>query len=184
MFTKQYFEHVSPNGTDPGTLVKNSGYDYIVAGENLILGNFSSEKEVVQNWMESPGHRANILNIRYSEIGVAVVKGAYEGKTVWIGVQEFGLPLSSCKQPDASLRDKIEFQKTQLDYFSVQIELKHKEIETVNPESFRYNILVDAYNQLVKDYNIMAEETKKLILQYNNQVNNFNECVAGGNLLK
>src|SRR3989344_5440335 len=46
MFEKQYFEHVSPSGVGPGELVKAYGYDYIVTGENLILGNFKSEKEV------------------------------------------------------------------------------------------------------------------------------------------
>ena len=43
MFLKQYFEHVSPTGVGPGDLAQNYGYDYIIVGENLILGNFSSE---------------------------------------------------------------------------------------------------------------------------------------------
>lgn len=54
MFLNQYFEHVSPSGVGPGDLAQKYGYDYIVEGENLILGNFSSEKEVVQDWMNSP----------------------------------------------------------------------------------------------------------------------------------
>src|SRR3990167_5043216 len=70
MFNKQYFEHVSPSGLDPGTLVKNAGYEYILSGENLILGNFKDEQELVQAWMDSPGHRANILNERFVDIGV------------------------------------------------------------------------------------------------------------------
>ena len=93
MFLHQYFEHVSPTGVDPGKLVQSYGYEYIVAGENLILGNFSSEAEVLGDWMNSPGHRANILNIRYTEIGASIIKGTYEGQTVWIGAQEFGLPV-------------------------------------------------------------------------------------------
>ena len=97
IFKNQYFEHVSPSGVDPGKLVESYGYDYIVEGENLILGNFSSEKEVVADWMASPGHRANILNNRYTEIGVAIVKGTYKGEESWVGVQEFGLPLSTCE---------------------------------------------------------------------------------------
>ena len=85
MFKKQYFEHISPSGVGPGQLVKSVGYDYLVVGENLILGNFASEQEMVQLWMNSPGHRANILNKRFSQIGVAVVKGTYKGQTAWIG---------------------------------------------------------------------------------------------------
>ncbi len=179
MFNKQYFEHVSPSGIDPGMLVKSYGYDYVVSGENLILGNFSSEKEVVQDWMNSPGHRANILNKRFVDIGVAIIKGTYKGETVWIGVQEFGLPLSSCRQPSISLKNQIEANKNQLDQLSAQIDAKRQEINNTNPRSAEYNELVDEYNNLVAQYNSLNQETKNLILQYNNQVNIFNQCVAG-----
>jgi hypothetical protein len=178
MFKNQYFEHASPLGVDPGGLVQNSGYDYIIVGENLILGNFSSEKEVVQNWMESPGHRANILNNRYTEIGAAIIKGTYKGENAWIGVQEFGLPLSSCVQPDAGLKNQIDSDKTQLDVLSLQIDEKKAQIENVNPRSAVYNQMVDDYNQLVTQYNSFAEETKRNIAAYNNQVNIFNLCVT------
>ena len=179
MFLKQYFDHVSPSGVGPGELVKNAGYDYVVTGENLILGNFLSEKEAVQHWMDSPGHRANILNNRFSEIGVAFVKGEYKGETVWIGVQEFGLPLSACTQPDVGLKGKIEINKSQLDQLSLKIDAKKREIDNTNPRSSQYNVLVDEYNALVAVYNSLNQETKNLIVQYNSQVNVFNQCVAG-----
>lgn len=179
MFLNQYFEHVSPSGTDPGKLVQSYGYDYIVEGENLILGNFSSEKEVVQDWMNSPGHRANILNNRYTEIGVAVIKGTYKGQTVWIGVQEFGLPLSSCAQPNISLKNEIDLNEAQLNLLSSQIDDKKIQIDNTNPRSAAYKQMVDDYNQLVAQYNSLAETTKNIISQYNNQVNIFNNCVAG-----
>jgi len=179
MFINQYFEHVSPTGVDPGKLVQSSGYDYIVAGENLILGNFSSEKEVVQDWMNSPGHRANILNNRYTEIGVAIVEGTYKGETVWIGVQEFGLPLSVCPSPDVNLKNQIDIVKPQLDYLASQIDDKKIQIEAMNPHSAAYSQMVDDYNQLVAQYNLLADELKSTIAVYNSQVNIFNQCVAG-----
>jgi len=179
IFKHQYFEHVSPSGVDPGTLVKSFGYDYIVSGENLILGNFSSEKEAVQDWMNSPGHRANILNNRFVDIGVAVVKGVYKGETVWVGVQEFGLPLSACQLPNASLKTEIDSDKTALDNLSAQIDAKRNEINNTDPHSQEYNTLVDEYNQLVAQYNQLAQNTKNIISQYNIQVSNFNNCVAG-----
>lgn len=179
MFKKQYFEHISPGGVGPGELVKNFGYDYIVTGENLILGNFADEKEVVQRWMDSPGHRANILNNRFSEIGVALVKGSYKGEIVWIGVQEFGLHISACSQPSVSLKNQIDANKSQLDQLSLQIDAKKREIENTNPKSSQYNVLVDEYNSLVAAYNPLNQETKNLIAQYNSQVNVFNQCVAG-----
>ncbi len=178
MFKNQYFEHTSPSGVDPGRLVQNYGYDYILAGENLILGNFSSEKEVVQDWMNSPGHRANILNNRYTEIGVSIIKGTYKGETVWIGVQEFGLPVSSCPAPDNALKNKIDADKILLDQLSLDIDQKKAEIENTNRRSAQYNILVDEYNQLVGQYNPLANETKSLISQYNQEINDFNNCVS------
>ena len=179
MFTNQYFEHISPAGVDPGKLVLNYGYDYIVAGENLILGNFSSEKEAVQDWMNSPGHRANILNNRYTEIGAAMIKGAYKGETVWIGVQEFGLPLSSCAQPDIDLKKQIDSSKMQLDALSAEIDSRKTQIESADKKSPVYRQMIDDYNQLIGQYNPLAEEVKGIITKYNKQAGDFNDCVAG-----
>ena len=179
LFKNQYFEHVSPSGVDPGTLVKNAGYEYIVSGENLILGNFKDEAEVVQKWMDCPGHRANILNNRFTEIGVAVIKGTYKGQTVWIGVQEFGLPLSACESPSNTLKAEIDNNKITLDELAVEIDTKKKEIDKTNQNSPQYNQKVDEYNALVNQYNQLAQTTKNLIVQYNNQINNFNGCVEG-----
>jgi len=179
MFAKQYFEHNSPSGVTPADLVKNYRYSYIVTGENLILGNFASEKDLVQAWMNSSGHRANILNNRYTEIGLAIVKGVYKGETTWIGVQEFGLPLSACKQPDVDLKNKIDQQKSQLDSLSLQIDNKRQEVNASVSDYKKYNELVEVYNNLVKQYDNLAESVKNLIAQYNNQVSVFNNCVAG-----
>ncbi len=179
MFAKGYFEHISPSGVGPGELAKFFGYDFIISGENLILGNFKSEQEVVQLWMDSPGHRANILNNRYTEIGVAIIKGSYKGDTVWIGVQEFGLPISACPQSDINLKNQIDINKNKLDQLSVQMDAKKEEINNTNKRSSEYNALVDEFNQLVNEYNLLNQETKNLIMKYNNQINIFNQCVAG-----
>jgi hypothetical protein len=179
MLKSQYFEHVSPGGVGSGELVISHGYDYIVTGENLILGNFKDEKEVVQLWMNSPGHRANILNNRFTEIGVAIVKGTYKGQTVWIGVQEFGLPLSVCSQANESLNAKIKAHHEELQVQIRQIEAKRQEINNTNQNSEQYNQLVDEYNAMVAQYNSLNEVTKKLITTYNSQVNAFNICLRG-----
>ena len=175
----QYFEHVSPSGVGPGDLAQKYGYDYIVEGENLILGNFSSEKEVVQDWMNSPGHRANILNVRYTEIGVSIIKGTYQGQTVWVGVQEFGLPASACMLPDGALKSQIDSEKTQMDSLSAQITTSKSQIDTTNSDNAAYSQMINDYNQLVSQYNSLAEQSKSDIANYNGQVNIFNNCVAG-----
>lgn len=179
LFNNQYFEHVSPSGVDPGMLVKSYGYDYIVSGENLILGNFASEKEVVRDWMNSPGHRANILNNRFVDIGVAVVRGTYKGETVWIGVQEFGLPLASCASPSAAAKSEIDGNIAVLDQLSAKIDADRNQIDTTNSRDPKYAALVDEYNNLVAQYNQLSQATKNIITQYNIEVNNFNSCVAG-----
>jgi len=179
MFSKQYFEHVSPSGVDPGKLVQSFGYDYIVEGENLILGNFSSEKEVVDDWMASPGHRANILNNRYTEIGVAIIKGTYKGQTAWIGVQEFGFPLASCVQPNINLKNGIDSAESQLDIFSSEINDKKTQVDNTNQNSPAYGRMVDDYNKLVTQYNLLIGQIKEAVAEYNAQVNIFNNCVAG-----
>ena len=181
MFKNQYFEHVSPSGVAPSDLVKSFGYAYIVTGENLILGNFNSEKDLVAAWMASPGHRANILNKRYTEIGLSIVKGTYKGETTWIGVQEFGLPMSACNQPEATLKMEIDGLKIQLENLANQIDQKRQELNEASSDYQKYNSLVPAYNDLVKKYEAMAENTKNLIANYNNEVSIFNKCVYGGN---
>jgi len=75
MLTKSYFDHYA-FGQSPWMFMLRSGYDYTVAGENLAKG-FSTSEGVVNAWMNSPTHRANILNPDYQDIGVGVVKGAF-----------------------------------------------------------------------------------------------------------
>ena len=177
MFQNQYFEHISPTGVGPGNLVENSGYEYIVTGENLILGNFKDEVELVQDWMNSPGHRANILNTRYTEIGVSVVKGTYKGEAVWISVQEFGLPMSACAKPSEALKNEIEAKQENLVTLGATIDQRKIEVENTDKNSAYYNDLIDNYNNLVGAYNSSARELKTIVANYNNQVNAFNECV-------
>lgn len=112
MFARQYFAHDNPDGDGAAVLVKAAGYAYLRVGENLALGNFSSDEALVRAWMESPGHRANILQPRFTEIGVAVRRGAFEGRQVWMAVQLFALPRSACPVVDAKLRSIVEEQRT------------------------------------------------------------------------
>lgn len=90
MFEKQYYAHRSPQGIMPWNIARALGYSYTVFGENLIMGSNMTGQSMVDGWMASPGHKANILSPRYKEIGVAVKEGFYYGRKVWLGVQEFG----------------------------------------------------------------------------------------------
>lgn len=61
-------------------------------GENIALGDFTSSQMMVNSWMKSPGHRTNILRNDFTETGIAVGKGVFNGREQWIGVQVFGRP--------------------------------------------------------------------------------------------
>lgn len=91
MMIRGYFAHTSPTGLDPWYWITKAGYEYEYAGENLAI-NFSDSADVTRAWMESPGHRANILNNRFTEIGVATVKGFVNGKETVFVVEMFGTP--------------------------------------------------------------------------------------------
>jgi hypothetical protein len=91
MFDNQYWAHVAPDGTDPWKFFQKVGYRYSVAGENLAR-DFSNTDDMVSAWMASPTHKANIMNARYQEIGIAVVDGKLQGTETTLVVQLFGTP--------------------------------------------------------------------------------------------
>jgi hypothetical protein len=92
MAEKGYFAHTSPEGKTPWYWFKQAGYDYSYAGENLAV-NFFESKDVAEAWMNSPTHRANIVKKDYTEIGIAVATGMYEGRQSVFVAQLFGTPM-------------------------------------------------------------------------------------------
>ena len=92
-----YFDHVSPDGREPFVWLRPHGYNYQFAGENLASG-FDTVEVLLDAWMESKGHRENILSPLYRDCGVAVIDGLpsrrADGKSV---VVMFGRP-----KPDAA----------------------------------------------------------------------------------
>jgi len=91
MAKRDYFSHYDPEGRRFTHFVKQAGYDYMYTGENLAV-KFKTSEKVIQKWMESLTHKANILGERYSEIGVGVAEGLYKGEKAIYVVQMFGEP--------------------------------------------------------------------------------------------
>lgn len=90
MFAKNYWAHTAPDGTTPWFFVQKTKYHYLYAGENLAK-DFQTSNDVVEAWMGSKaGHRENILNANYSDIGVAVTNGVLDGFETTLVVQMFG----------------------------------------------------------------------------------------------
>jgi uncharacterized protein YkwD len=182
MFLHQYFAHESPSGKGVGDFMDEAGYEFILAGENLALGDFKDDQDLVQGWMESEGHRKNILNEDYREIGIAVMKGIYEGRETWIAVQHFGLPLSACPSPEEVTKEQIEGNKDAMAAIFQELTALGEEINSTRfKHGSGYLQKIDTYNGLVSQYNALISETEYLIEQYNLQVNAFNDCVSQSN---
>ncbi len=181
LFDNQYFEHESPDGKSATELAEELGYGYLLIGENLALGNFDNEEAIVTAWMGSPGHRANILKDRFTELGVAIKQGIYKGENTIIAVQIFGLPLNSCSRPDPA-------SKTLIDEATISI----KNMQTQASQMFsNLNLIKDSpgldkayYNQKISEYNYYAKKVndavaslKFMVDSYNADVAKYNSCI-------
>ncbi|MXM66531.1 sigma-70 family RNA polymerase sigma factor [Streptomyces sp. HUCO-GS316] len=88
MAARDFFDHTNPDGADPGQRITAAGYRWSTYGENIAMGQQTPES-VMDSWMNSPGHRANILNCSFKNIGVGVHNGG--GGPWW--TQAFGAKL-------------------------------------------------------------------------------------------
>jgi hypothetical protein len=96
MVAKNYWAHNAPDGTTPWMFITGAGYQYRAAGENLAYG-FASGADTVAGWMNSPEHRANILNVSYQNVGFGVASSpdfVGEGPKTVI-VAEYGQPAAA-----------------------------------------------------------------------------------------
>lgn len=94
MAAGQYFAHFSPNGVSPWYWFDQVEYSFVHAGENLAIF-FTDSSEIVEAWMDSPTHRANILDANYREIGIGTAKGTFDGYDTVYVVQLFGTPAAT-----------------------------------------------------------------------------------------
>ncbi|TXS54289.1 sigma-70 family RNA polymerase sigma factor [Streptomyces sp. uw30] len=88
MAARDFFDHTNPDGADPGQRITAAGYSWSTYGENIAMGQ-QTPAAVMESWMNSPGHRANILNCSFKDIGVGIHDGA--GGPWW--TQAFGAKL-------------------------------------------------------------------------------------------
>lgn len=91
MANRSYFAHNTPEGKTPWYWFNEAGYKYSYAGENLAV-NFVDSEEVLTAWKNSRGHFLNIVNPKFTEIGIATSTGVYKGQTAIFVVQLFGTP--------------------------------------------------------------------------------------------
>jgi uncharacterized protein YkwD len=179
MFAKGYFDHISPSGVGVSDLGNKTSYEHILMGENLAMGSIRTNEELIKAWMNSEGHRANIINKNYTEIGVAVKYGKYDGQNVWMAVQHFGLPKSACPIVDEVLKNSINFLNEKISSMGEDLTERKENIDNGGLyEGMTTTEQIIKYNSVVNDFNETVKEVKEKIDKYNEQVRSFNECLA------
>jgi len=101
MAARGYFSHTGPEGRQFWHWIRDAGYSYQYAGENLAI-HFSDSEDVVDAWLNSPSHRSNIYNAKFKEIGIATATGTYKGRTTTFIVQMFGSTVGVSPTPDTT----------------------------------------------------------------------------------
>ncbi len=91
MAARGYFAHQTPDGRMPWDWIAAVGYEFAAAAENLAVG-YPTDDDLISAWMESEGHRHNLLNQKYTDIGIGVARGRYKGQDTIFVVQMFGKP--------------------------------------------------------------------------------------------
>jgi len=91
MAENSYFAHTSPSGITPWYWLRKVNYNFIYAGENLAV-DFTESANVQTAWLNSPTHRANLLNSKFTEIGIATADGVFRGRNTTFVVEFFGQP--------------------------------------------------------------------------------------------
>jgi uncharacterized protein YkwD len=89
MAQRGYFDHTTPEGVEFATRITQAGYRWSTAGENIAKGQ-PTAASVMKAWMNSKGHRANILNCKYRNIGIGL---AYSPRREPVWTQDFATPM-------------------------------------------------------------------------------------------
>lgn len=106
MVSQSYFSHTGPHNHTLAYFLNQANYKYRVAGENLAMG-FSDADSVVNAWIKSPSHYSNLIDTDFSQIGIGVEAGYYDGQPTVYVAQHFGDPM-----PGAVVRSSAALSKT------------------------------------------------------------------------
>jgi uncharacterized protein YkwD len=106
MAEQQYFSHVGPHGHTLDYFLRQAGYSYATAGENLAMGFFSAD-EVVRAWEKSPGHYANMIDSEYVELGTSMMSGLYTDIPTAYAVAHFGTPEKALPATDTNTDSSV-----------------------------------------------------------------------------
>jgi uncharacterized protein YkwD len=196
MLEKDYFGHVSPTGEQASDVAQRIGYRYKIIAENIASGMFLTNQKIVDGWMQSPGHRKNILSPEVKELGVSVMKGRMGEKETTVAVQIFGLqsPVVStklCIPPSQRLMNEIEVKKAELRGLNERLDTLRKEMDSektvieldqmlVKKDSKKnhdLNVKIKTYNEKSRWHNESLAEIKAKQAVLNSLIEEYNRTV-------
>lgn len=155
MIEKNYFAHKSPDGRMSWDFINRSEYAYLFIGENLAM-NFTSAQTAHKALMSSKTHKKNILNNKYSNIGLAVLTGVIDGKKTNVLVQIFG-SANSVKLAAVSAADNQSVENEPL--AESEIIKSHTAKKTI---AVKRKELIESPQIKVKNANIIKEDIEKI----------------------
>jgi len=172
MKDQNYFEHVSPDGLQPWFFAEEVDYEYKTFGENLAEGFFSAE-EVHEGWMNSEGHRKNILSKDFKEVGIAILDFEQNGLKSYLVVQHFGAqfkktdlePKIICERKS---RNQCRSAEKKMDEVKDTIDEQEKIIKDAKKQGATEESIKEAENNLDK-----LKEIKKDLKKYLKECEDF-----------
>lgn len=192
MKTHGYFAHHNPGtGKGPSEAIAEAAYAARASAENIAKGNWRSSQALVQGWIDSPGHRANILNPEMREIGVGLARdsGLAAGRPYY-AVQLFGKPLSDCGELPGDLdRAAIQEVDSRLERLDARLRDRQRVLDDLqsridrSSNNVERNQWIRLRNQHVTEFNQLVEEARgvqgtlsAMIDAFNARVADFNAC--------
>ncbi|MDD2786090.1 MAG: CAP domain-containing protein [Patescibacteria group bacterium] len=112
MLVNQYFDHYSSSGVSPWFWIKRAGYRYLSSAENLAV-HYTSAEGVYDAWMSSPDHMKNILNPKFTDVGIGMAEGNFEDMDSIFVVQHFGQPYEAAQKTQTTKKSGSAKEPTQ-----------------------------------------------------------------------
>jgi hypothetical protein len=195
---------VSPTGEQASDIAQTVGYRYKIIAENIASGLFFTNQKVIDGWMQSPGHRKNILSPEVKEMGASIIKGRMNGADTWVSVQIFGLqslPVAekSCMPPSQELLKEIETKKAEIESLNERLTRLRQELDAEadsiemdrriagsDPKRiYELNTDIRAHNEKSGWHNrslaeMKAKETvlNSMVGEYNKALQSYRDCMA------
>lgn len=168
MQAQNYFSHYSSTGKRGVSFVDDQGYSYQKVAENLAIY-YESEQEVVSAWMDSAGHRQNIMDYSFTETGLAAVEGRYNNFETTFIVQFFAQPLPKATPKQTQPETPINQPSTKQPAV---------EVKTDTPTKINQPVIIETPKEEVKPTPIPTpakinnSEKPKVILNYQGLLDN------------